>query len=148
MTRDIAHRLQPCIRAWLLLGALFFVLRGAVPFIAALAAHVHGVPLADVCPVYGVHPAGHVRVHAAAPQDPSSGSSASDHRQSSQTSDAGCALIPLLSGPACPLAGFDWQAQPSPQLQGPLAEAVRRHHPRDATLSWLAELVHPPPARG
>jgi hypothetical protein len=139
-------------RSWTVGWAVFaLLLEAAVPMLASAAAHLQGVPVAQVCDVYGVrtalpdHPhhepaAHHESSHAG--HDPPAPSEQGPH---GAAGDAGthCALVAL----GALAAGAD--PSPSPTVRG---EAVRspaappRVPGHDATARWIARLKHGPPS--
>ena len=139
-------------RVMLWAAVLALLLKAAVPMFAAGAAHVRGVPVAEVCPVYGValpsanageHAAHHHHAgHAGAPTDPS------DHNQHDAAAHAGdhCALTALATfapHEASPLLFATPRASlPHPRLQSSF-DAIA-----DAHAEWAARLQHAPPQRG
>ncbi|HEY0956364.1 MAG TPA: hypothetical protein VGE36_16515 [Roseateles sp.] len=117
--------------AWALVLAV--LLKAAVPGLAAAAAQLRGVALADVCSVYGVR---------TLPADPATPTAPATHAGQ----HLGCALAPLLG------------AAPLPVLPPGLTPALRaaclapptrlRHTPplHDASHRWLTLHLHAPPA--
>lgn len=137
------HFLQPRSRAarqaWLWGLAVLLLLKAAVPLLAAAAADRQGVPLAQVCTVYGVRTmaaANAWQVNHANPDSP--GETLPSHGSAEH-----CALASLAGGPlpdALPavLAHAPPQAPRAvPQRAGPL--------PADAARRWLSARLHAPP---
>ena len=140
-------------RSWTVGVAVFaLLLKAAVPMLASAAAHVQGVPVAEVCEVYGVrtvlagpvhdHAAGHHAGHAGhaghddTPADKGSHATAGD-------ANSHCALValgPLAS--AHPAAGpVSHQGEASNPPQARLETPAR-----DATALWVAGMKQGPPA--
>ncbi|MFT7771865.1 DUF2946 family protein [Roseateles sp.] len=115
---------------WVGLLVLALLLKVATPWLAASAAQSRGVTTADICSVYGV------RTQPAKPAD-------SSHLSGAHGT---CALGPLLG--AAPLP-----AQPPRAVLANLLPSAQRPPARvpgiahDATLRWLTQRLHAPPAR-
>ena len=137
-------------RSWTVGVAVFaLLLKAAVPMLASAAAHLQGVPVAEVCDVYGVQTvlSGHVHDHAAehhaghaghddTPADKGSHASAGD-------ATTHCALVALGAlASAHPLAGpvsshqSETSSPAKPALEPP---------GRDATALWVARMKQGPP---
>jgi hypothetical protein len=120
---------RPLLLLWLVAVLL---LKASAPLIAATAAHQRGVPLAEVCSVYGVRTVAVDEDHQSAPEP--------------QAEHAGehCSLTPLLG--AVLLDGESLAVD-----MRPASTAVRTIHPRpfalpvDRHLAWLAGRTHAPP---
>lgn len=126
-------RTARAVWAWALVLAV--LLKAAVPGLAAAAAHLRGVALADVCSVYGV------RTVPAEPESPTdAGSHAGRH--------LGCALAPLLG--AAPLPVLPPALVPTGPAASLAPPTLRRHTAalHDASQRWLTLRLHAPPARG
>jgi hypothetical protein len=137
------HPLQPRSRAtrhaWLWCLAVLLVLKAAVPLLAAAAAVRQGVPLAQVCTVYGVRT---VPVAATAHAGHALPDAPGDHQASHGTGEH-CALVSLAAGPL-PDAVPAVQAHAPPQAR--VATTVMDSAlPADAALRWLSARLHAPP---
>ncbi len=131
---------------WAAVGAL--LLKSAVPLLAAGAAQMRGVTVADVCPLYGVampgaagsgH-AGHAHHHPAPAGHDEHGS----HSTDAHTGDH-CALTALaaLALPDLAAPGVTPAPSAAPERRSGATCAARR----DACATWAAQLEHGPPAR-
>ena len=127
-----AHRTPSRRHAlWFWLLTVAVLLKAATPWLAVMAAERQGLPLGEVCSVYGVRPA------------PGTGEPASPSGH--MGADGHCALAPLLAfgappvdatGPALPPpSGTALPQGPPPQVELP-ADALRR---------WLTARLHAPP---
>ena len=133
------------------------LLKAGVPMFAAWAAALQGVPVADVCPIYGVawpapRPHADHQAHAhhadqqahaghagmAAAQE-SPGEDATHHR--AHTGDH-CALVALAA-----LATFagGHSAWPAAVQATTLSALLSPAHVRDEVATWAARLKHGPP---
>lgn len=129
------------IALWAAVGAL--LLKAAVPMLAAGAAQMRGVPVAEVCTVYGVAlPSQDPHAHHAHHNDERAGHE--DHSSHSAASHGGdhCALTALAA-----LAVPDVRP---PEVTPALATvsvriAERTIARRDASAAWAARLSHGPP---
>ena len=141
------------------------LLKGAVPMLAATAAQLQGVPVAEVCPVYGVslasaHGAPHAEAangghtdgehahhqhahHSHHHHDPAAGTGHEDHKGHELASHGDhCALTALAS-----LAGpdeVDWAIAPAVHVVASI-EVHRTEPVPDACALWVARLKHGPP---
>jgi len=125
------------------------LLKGAVPMFAATAAHLQGVPVADVCTVYGVSLAsakaqqGSHDEHAHHHHAPDHGKTEDHSGHKLAAHGDHCALTALAS-----LAGpddVDWAIAPVRHV----VTTVRVHRTEsapDACALWVARLKHGPPA--
>ncbi len=138
------HPLLPRSRAarqaWLWCLAVLLVLKAAVPLLAAAAADRQGVPLAQVCTVYGVRTAALAATLQAghAPSD-SPGDTLPSHGAGEH-----CALASLAGGP---LPGAVPAVLAHAPPQAPLATSgLAAPLPADAVQRWLSARLHAPPA--
>ncbi len=151
------RRASSRLTVWLF--AALLLAKGAVPFLAAAAAQLHGTGVADVCPIYGValpaaptidpHAARH---HPAAPGgDPATahGAAGSDGGGGPVRHDAGggdhCVLTALAT-----FAADTSVAIPAPPTQSTRAHSVASLEVRpvaDAAARWAALVGHGPPLR-
>lgn len=124
------HATRTARAVWVGLLVLALLLKAAVPWLAASAAQARGVATADVCSVYGVR---------TLPVDPAdAGHVAGSH--------GACALAPLLG--AAPLPAVPpHAASPAPRPAAPAAPAAANAMAHDASLRWLTQRLHAPPAR-
>ena len=157
-------RREPCppqlrqargLARWIVhLAILALLLKAAVPLMASAAARLQGVPVGQVCEVYGValpapqslH-AGHAphagHEHHAAHAEPSGpapipkGSDTGAHHGDHCALGALAALAPFFSGTAALPAAMPWRAPDT----GPGTDAFFR----DASAAWVARLKHGPP---
>jgi hypothetical protein len=134
-------------------AAAALVLKAGVPVLAALAAHVQGVPVAAVCDVYGVtlrsadpH-AGH-HGHAAAHTESAAHDDSGDHETPPHSDGkhrgdhcalTGLSVMALSDTAALPSAGST--SAPTP---APWAGHASIH---DRCAAWIARLLHAPPLR-
>jgi len=133
---------------WAAVGLL--LLKAAVPLLAAGAAHARGVPVAQVCAIYGVALAAH-GAHAGHPHDGAhEGHAAPAGDDDGARGDAlhgsgHCALAALasLSTPDAAAPALPSARDAAPAFVEP-SRAVARP---DACASWAARLRHGPPAR-
>lgn len=138
--------------AWTLAVAASFVLKAAVPMLAATAAAAQGLPVADVCPVYGVRlaavepdPHAHHHHHAQGADAADTAASAGDeHRQhEARAHGEHCALGGLsLAAPATPASAA---VLAPPPAVGAEARRDGAAAPRDAAARWVALRKHGPP---
>jgi hypothetical protein len=126
---------RPRRHALLCAFAMLLVLQTAVPLLAALAAHVRGVSVADVCPVHGVRVA-QARHQGDTPADTTSTWASSGHCALNSIASAG--LLPVLADAAALVLQVSPRVFPRP----PAAFAAPINRP----LSWLAARTHGPPA--
>jgi hypothetical protein len=132
------------VALWAAVCAL--LLKGAVPMFAAAAAGIRGVPVAEVCTVYGValpktpH-GGHEHHHAQQGQEHPGHGEHGSHSPAEHTGDH-CALTALaaLAVPDAPALGV-----PSPHIAVSDAASARSINVRDASAAWAARLKHGPP---
>lgn len=129
-------------RLWAWTFVCLLILKAAVPFFAVQAASLQGVPVAEVCPMYGVHvaQAGHGD-HAL--HDHHAAHSGTPHDGTAAHADDHCALAAIAS-----------MAVPD-ALQIPIAAAgaveigaavpIGQSYP-DACADWASRLRHAPPA--
>jgi hypothetical protein len=136
------HSLPCRLACWVAVFSL--LLKAAVPMLAAGAATVRGVPVADVCAVYGValaaargDHAGHVHHHAA-------GSGHGDHGpHSAATHDEHCALTALAAYAVQEHAALAVVPSPAGSAHpGPSSVFLPN---RDAVATWRARLKQGPP---
>jgi hypothetical protein len=125
---------------WVAIGAL--LLKSAVPMLAAAAANMRGVAVAEVCAIYGValppmheHHAGHAHQHTDSGHGDHGSHSAAEHTDR-------CALTALAA-----LALQDPVAPTIAHLPAAVSRVVssRRVQCRDASATWMARLKHGPP---
>ena len=131
--------------AWLWCLVAMLVLKAAVPLLAAVAADRRGVPLAQVCTVYGVRTAaaaGVAAVHAGHP-DPSHPADSQGETLPSHGGGEHCALAALAGGPL-PAAVPSVLAHAPPQV-ALATQRVAAPLPADAVLRWLSARLHAPP---
>lgn len=124
------------------------LLKGAVPMFAAAAAHLQGVPVAEVCPVYGVSLASAHQPHGSHDEH-AHHHHAHDHRQGEDhkghelaAHGDHCALTALAS-----LAGPDdveWAVAPAMHAVSAIPLHAADSVP-DACARWVARLKHGPP---
>ncbi len=135
----LQFRLRAARHAWLWCLAVLLVLKAAVPLLAAAAAVRQGVPLAQVCTVYGVRTAPVAdTAHAghALPDSPA------DHHASHGAGEH-CALVSLAAGP---LPGGVPAVHAHAPPQALVASAVTGAAlPADAARRWLSARLHAPP---
>ncbi|MGE5115117.1 MAG: hypothetical protein ACM3N6_01370 [Betaproteobacteria bacterium] len=139
-------RLPRLLIAWLAAGGL--ALKAAVPLLAATAALLQRVPVAQVCTLYGVataqpqhgahhHPHGHHHVQQGEGERGGS-HSAADHGQDH------CALTAVVA------MAVDQAGAPPPVPRGPIVATPHLGGncavPDDCAL-WVARLEHGPPVR-
>jgi len=145
-------RRRSWIARWAVAAAVFaLVLRAGIPLLAAGAASLRGVAVADVCEVYGVALAG----AAAQPHAEHGGHAGHEHaapwhadqgsHSGSEHTDGHCALTALTALGALAVS--------TPAIAGPRAMAtmVQAAGPQantghDAAARWAARLQHGPPA--
>ena len=129
---------------WAAVGAL--LLKAAVPLLAAGAAQMRGVPVAEVCTVYGVAlPAASHKPHAHHAQHHAEHSGHEDRGSHSDESHSGdhCALT-ALAALALPDIATTTVAQAATAVADrPPAPWTALH---DACALWVARLKHGPPA--
>jgi hypothetical protein len=141
----VTQRPRPFISGLALWSVIFaLLLKGAVPMLAAVAAQMRGVPVADLCTIYGVAlppSTGHQHHHA--------GHSGGRHGHQDHGSDSAaghsadhCALNALaaLAAPELPNASVP-RHDTAPAV---LVAADGILFP-DAVASWAALLQHGPP---
>jgi len=133
---------------WVAAGLL--LLKSAVPMLAAAAAQMRGVSVAEVCTVYGVALPGvsqgtshgehahHAHHHADAPQPEDHGS----HSAAAHSGDH-CALT-ALAALGVSAAGA-WTAMPVRAATLTAAAPSACRIGRDACAAWAAQLEHGPP---
>jgi len=143
--------------AWALLIVAALAFKSFIPLLAAVAAHMQGKEVADICSIYGVRLAGgHTHVHggshamahtagmamSATHGDESSPEDApADHASHGQDH---CALTGLAVCAVLALALFtfaDWDGREPTRVF--LADAPELS--RDASARWLTSRVHAPP---
>jgi hypothetical protein len=121
------------------------VLKAAVPMLAAGAAGLRGVPVAQVCAVYGVtlpaDSAGHHHHHAHGDAQHPGQDDHGSHSDAAHGSDH-CALTALaaLAVPDAPSLAV--AAEPTAPSHLAAARSIRVH---DASALWAARLRHGPP---
>jgi hypothetical protein len=136
------------------LAILALLLKAAVPMLASAAARLQGVPVGQVCEVYGValvaptaaqphaghagheHHAVHAEPSEPAPKPP--GHDTGAHHGDHCALGALAALAPFFSGAAALPSAAPWQVPDT----GPGADAFFR----DASAAWVARLKHGPPS--
>jgi hypothetical protein len=129
---------------WVAVCAL--VLKAAVPMFAAGAAQMRGIPVAEVCPIYGValpgashgEHAGHAHHHA----DPSGHEDHRSHSAAAHTGDH-CALTALA---ASAMPDTSTPVVAATQAVAPPDRTERGGALHDASADWIARLKHGPPA--
>ena len=128
--------------------ALALVLKAAVPMLAAGAAHLRGVSVAEICSIYGVampqkpandahqHHAHHAH-HASTAQPDGDGSQAAGRHGSDH-----CALTALIA-----FTVPEAHVPTIPRLDGSSTQRVSSRDAviRDASKAWVARLQHAPP---
>jgi hypothetical protein len=121
------------------------LLRAAVPLLAAGAAQMRGLPIAEVCPVYGVAmPAAPGSMHA---------DHAHHHGEHSGQEDHGSHSTAVHTGDHCALTALAVFAAPEPPMQAvrtAKAGIPELHTEHGAALCdrcaiWVARLKHGPP---
>jgi hypothetical protein len=135
------------LRSWTVGLAVFaLLLKAAVPMLASAAARLQGVPVAQVCDIYGVQTvldaaadphAGH-EGHAGHGDAPGDGGS-----HAAGDADSHCALVALgvfTAGEPPALPPYDAR---EPARHVPAADASHRH---DAAALWVARLKQGPPS--
>jgi len=124
------------------------LLKAAVPAFAAMAAQMQGVPVAEVCPVYGVslvaaHAAPDEHAHHHHHHGHEHGGKSEDHKAHELAAHGDhCALTALatLAGPD----PIDWVVAPPGHSR--VAVLPRRSEPApDACALWVARMKHGPP---
>jgi hypothetical protein len=123
----------------------FGAARAAVPLFAAGAAQMRGVPIAEVCPVYGVAmPAAPGTVHA---------EHAHHHGEHSGHEDHGSHSTAVHTGDHCALTALAVVAAPEAPTQAISTSnaVIPEHHTEhgvafcDRCAIWVARLKHGPP---
>jgi len=138
-------RWSPSSRFALWAAVCALLLKAAVPMLAAGAAQMRGVSVADVCTVYGVtlagashhEHAGHAHHHV----DPSGDDDHSSHSAAEHSGDH-CALT-ALAALAVPDTAMPAVARAYSVPSEPRVETSDTF--RDACASWVAQLKHGPP---
>lgn len=128
------------------------LLKGAVPMFAATAAQLQGVPVAEVCPVYGVALAAaqvshgshdeHAHHQHAHHHEHGGGQDHQGHQMAAHGDHCALTGLASLAGPDDDVA---WAIAPATQAVA--AVQVHATHPvPDACGLWVARLKHGPPA--
>ena len=148
MPRSLLLRLLTCR-----LAVFALLLKAAVPLLAATAAQLHGLPVAQLCTLYGVvtmpvsgaadreHALGHHHHHhdAGGAEGHDSGSRpAADHAHDHCALTAVAVMALGSCPPACPPPDDETASLPASGAQGPGADGCAR---------WAARLAHGPPGR-
>ena len=115
--------------------ALALLLKAAVPMLATASAHAQGLPLAEVCTVYGVATVASPGQDSSPGPDHAAGAHAGEHCTLT-------ALMALAAPEADPLA---MPLALNHQGQAALIPRTSSHAP-DACATWVARLKHGPPA--
>lgn len=134
-------RRSPRFALWAVVCAL--CLKVFVPLLAASASQIRGVPVAEVCTVYGVAPAGGSSENRRA--DPWSHDDRGSHSAAAHSVDH-CALTALAAlAPANEPTTDVRPARTGVSAEFAPAASVTR---RDACAAWAAQLEHGPPPFG
>jgi hypothetical protein len=133
---------RPWVMVWLI---ALWLLKAAVPYVAVVAAQLQGVPVAEVCPVYGVQTvpsdlhAGHHHLH----HGPGGGHEQHEHAQHEH-----CTLCPALASLIADPPASAELAPAAQALAWRLTAQGADTLPVDRGRAWLLARSHAPPVRG
>ena len=131
-------------RAVLWMAVLALILRAGVPLLAAGAAQLRGVAVADVCEVYGVALPDPAEQQHAEHHHHHADHARHDGHSKNAHGDDHCALT-ALGALAASYADARWDSQTqagTSDLSGPCERTIH-----DACAMWAARLKHGPPAK-